>query len=123
MEKAIKVFREIGIAILILACIAVAALVLFVDKIPIAVEIPKPELYILVDRSDFIVETNGIEDAQNETVIYESTTEDLDLYTDELRYSTGKTEPLANGNSGVSDIPTDIIQPQQEKDSDTSETT
>lgn len=109
MEKAKKVFKEIGIALVILAGIAVAGLFLFVDRIPIAVEIPEPEEYILVDRSDFIVATNGIEDAQNETVVYQSTSADLELYTEELRYTTGKTEPLTNPTPGISDIPTDVI--------------
>ena len=109
MEKAKKVFKEIGIALILLAGIAIVALFLFVDKIPIAVEIPEPEVYVQVDRGDFTVATNGIEDAQNETVVYQSTSADLDLYTDELRYTTGKTEPLTNPDPGISDIPTDVI--------------
>ena len=121
MEKAKKIFKEIGIAVIILAGIAVAAMVLFVDKIPIAVEIPKPATYVLVDRSDFIVATNGIEDAQNETVVYQSTTADLELYTDELRYTTGKTEPLTNPDPGISDIPTDIIQREVTVETDKTE--
>ena len=109
MERVKKIFKEIGLGLVVLAGIAIAVMFLFIDKIPIAVEIPEPKVYVTVDRSDFIVATNGIEDAQNETVIYQSTNADLELYTDELRYSTGKTEPLTNPNPGISDIPTDII--------------
>ena len=117
MEKAKKVFKEIGIALILLVGLAIAALFLFVDKIPIAVEIPQPEVYVQVDRSDYTVATNGIEDAQNATVVYESTTKDLEQYTDELRYTTGKTEPLTNPDPGISDIPTDIIQDEVSGDS------
>ena len=109
MEKTKKIFKEIGIALVLIVAIVILALILFVEKIPIAVNIPEPEVYAEVDRSDYAVATNGIEDAQNETVVYQSTTADLELYTDELRYTTGKTEPLTNLNSGVSDIPTDVI--------------
>lgn len=109
MSKALKVLKEIGLVLILIAGIAIGALFLFVDKIPIAVDIPEPEVYVLVNRGEFSVATNGIEDAQNETVIYQSTSADLDLYTDELRYTTGKTEPLTNPDPGIPDIPTDVI--------------
>ena len=112
MDKTKMIFKEIGIALVVIVAIVVLALILFVEKIPIAVNIPEPEVYKEVDRSDYAVATNGIEDAQNETVIYQSTTADLELYTDELRYTTGKTEPLTSLDSEVSDIPTDVIENQ-----------
>ena len=123
MEKAKKVFKEIGFALAFLALLAIAGLFLFVDKIPIAVDIPEPAVYAMVDRSDFIVATNGIEDAQNETVVFQSTSADLDLYTDELRYITGKTEPLTNPNPGVPDIPTDVIATETPGSAETNEVT
>ena len=109
MKKTLKILREIGIALVLLVGIIAAMAFLFVDKIPIAVEIPEAGVYVKVDRNDFAVATNGIEDAQNETVVYQSTTTDLEIYSDELRYTSGKTEPLTNPEPGVSDIPTDII--------------
>ena len=110
MKKAIKVLRELGIALLVLAAAGVAMIFLFVNKMPIAIEIPEAEVYVKVDRNDFAVATNGIEDAQNETVVYESTTIDLETYTDELRYITGKTEPLTITYTETSDLPTEVIE-------------
>jgi len=110
MSKSVKVLKEIGIALLILTGIIICMVYLFVTKIPIAVEVPEADIYVSVDRNDYAVATNGIEDAQNETVIYQSTNAELEQYTEDLRYTTGKTEPLTNPTPGVSDIPTDIIQ-------------
>lgn len=109
MGKAKKILKDVGLFLLIAAICAVAGVFLFVEKIPVAVEIPDAKTYAKIDKSDYIVETNGIEDAQNETVVYQSTSADLELYTEELRYTTGKTEPLTNPDPGVSDIPTDVI--------------
>lgn len=113
MNKGLKVLKEVGIALIILLAIAATMAFLFIDKIPIAVEIPEADAYISVNRADFIVATNGIEDAQNETVVYQSTTQDLEIYSDEYRYTSGKVEPLTNPTPGKSDIPTDIIVDEQ----------
>lgn len=123
MDKAKIVFKEIGIALVLLVGIILAGFVLFIEKIPIAVEIPEPESYVAVDKNNYTVDINGIENAQSETVVYQSTTADLELYSDELRYITGKTEPLTGGNSGISDIPTDTISKKNTQETTKEQTT
>ena len=109
MKKGMKVLKELAIALgLLVAVIAVAAVV-FIDKIPIAIEIPEPEVYVAIDKNDFIVATDGIENAQSATVIYQSTDIELENYGSELRYLSGRTEPLTNSSLITSDIPTDLI--------------
>lgn len=114
MKKALKVLKEIGIAIALLLLFGGVAAFAFWTKFPIAVEIPEPEVYVTINKADFSVATGGIENAQNETVIYQSTTIDLEKYDEELRYTTGRTEPLGVAGSAIADIPTDIIQKNTE---------
>lgn len=109
MKKGLKILKEVAIALgLIVAVIAVAAVV-FIDKIPIAIEIPEAEVYASIDKSEFIVSTDGIENAQSATVIYQSTSIELENYGSDLRYISGRTEPLTSSEPSKSDIPTDII--------------
>ena len=112
MKKTLKILKTVGICIVIIIGIIALAGFAFWNKFPIAVEIPEPAVYVTVNKGDFAVATGGIENAQNETVIYQSTTIDLEKYDDELRYTTGRTEPLgkAEPNTATADIPTDIIQ-------------
>ena len=109
MKKGLKVLKEIGIALLLIVGVVIVAAIVFIDKIPIAIEIPEPEVYVTVDRDEFLVANDGIENAQSATVIYESTSTDLENYGSDLRYISGRTEPLTNSDSSTADIPTDII--------------
>lgn len=109
MKKGLKVLKEIGIALLLIIGVLVVAVIVFMDKIPIAVEVPEPEVYVTVDRDEFLVANDGIENAQSATVIYQSTDVELENYGSELRYISGRTEPLTNSEPSTSDIPTDII--------------
>ena len=110
MKSAIKIIKEIGIIVGFLVGIIALGAFAFWSKFPIAVEIPQPEVYVMIDKGDYAVATGGIEDAQNETVIYQSTPIDLEKYDEELRYTTGRTEPLGSAGTAIVDIPTDIIQ-------------
>ena len=109
MKKFLKVLKEVGIALAAFLCVIGARAYLFIKKIPIADEIPQAAHMNLPPETDFAVATGGIENAQNETVVYQSTTTDLENYGSELRYISGKTEPLSNSSTGTSDIPTDVI--------------
>lgn len=110
MKKALKVIKEIGIVVGFLIGIIALGGFAFWNKFPVAVEIPEPEVYVKINKGDYSVATGGIENAQNATVIYQSTSVDLERYDDELRYSTGRTEPLGKPEPAIADIPTDIIQ-------------
>lgn len=109
MKKGLKILKEVGIALLLIVGVIIVAAIVFIDKIPIAIEIPEAESYVTVDRDEFLVANDGIENAQSATVIYESTSTDLENYGTDLRYISGRIEPLTNGEPGASDIPTDII--------------
>jgi hypothetical protein len=109
MKKFLKILKEVGIALAAFLCVIGALAYLFIIKIPIADEIPQVAHMNLPPETDFAVATGGIENAQNETVVYQSTTTDLENYGSELRYISGKTEPLSNSSTSTSDIPTDVI--------------
>ncbi len=113
MNKAVKVLKEIGIALLLLLGVILIVGIVFIDKIPIAVKVPEPEVYVLVDRDEYLVAYDGIENAQSATVIYESTSSDLTSYGDDIRYISGRTEPLSSSTPGTSDIPTDVISKEE----------
>lgn len=109
MKKGIKVLKELAIALGLIFAVAAVAVVVFIDKIPIAVEIPEPEVYASIDKNDFIVSTDGIENAVADTVVYQSTPLELANYGSELRYISGRAEPLTSGDYIAADIPKDII--------------
>ena len=110
MKKFVKIFLGFLVIVAILAVASVILVIVFKDKIPIGVEVPKPEVYEAINRSQYIVATNGIEDARNATVVYESNGSELEQYGSELRYISGKIEPLVSVQDSTltRDIPSDI---------------
>ena len=111
MKKLIGIFGSILITILIIGGAGVALTVVFKDRVPILEEVPEPKVYEALNRKEYVVATNGIEDARNATVVYESTDWELEKYGQELRYISGKIEPLTStGDPAItSDIPTDVF--------------
>ena len=105
MKKSLKILKEIGIGIALILVVGVAAVIVFKERIPIAVDIPEPEVYVAVDKNEYLVATDGIENAQSATVIYQSTNIDLENYGSELRYISGATEPFEIPEPNDSDIP------------------
>ena len=113
MGRVLKIILGILAVIAILAAACVVLVIVFKDKIPIGVEVPEAEVYEAINRSQYIVATNGIEDARNATVVYESTGGELEQYGNELRYISGKIEPLVSVQDPTltRDIPTDLSDP------------
>ncbi len=110
MKNVLKILLGIVAVVALLAAASIALVFVFKDKIPIGVEVPKPEVYEAINRSQYIVATNGIEDARNATVVFESTGGELEQYGHELRYISGKIEPLVSVQDPTltRDIPTDL---------------
>lgn len=112
MKKALKVLKEIGIGVGLFAGVSLGLVIFLRAKVPIDVAIPQANSCNKIDKDDFLVANDGIENAQSETVIYQSTTGDLEIYGSELRYISGTTEPFTTNQPGTSDIPTDVIRNQ-----------
>lgn len=113
MKKALKILKEVGIGIVLFATVSIALVIFLRSKVPIDVKIPEPAVCNTIDKEEFLVANDGIENAQSATVIYQSTTGDLEIYGSELRYISGTTEPFSTSQSTTSDIPTDVIAKQQ----------
>ena len=112
MKKALKILKEVGIGVGLFAGVSLGLVVFLRAKVPIDVAIPEANNCNTIDKNDYLVANDGIENAQGATVIYESTTGDLDIYGSELRYISGTTEPFSTSQPGTSDIPTDVIRNQ-----------
>lgn len=112
MKKALKILKEVGIGVGLFVGVSLGLVVFLRAKVPIDVAIPEANDCNKIDKNDYLVANDGIENAQSATVIYESTTGDLDIYGSELRYISGTTEPFSTGQPGTSDIPTDVIEKQ-----------
>ena len=110
MKQALRIIISILIGIVVVIAAAVIIAFVFKEKVPIGVDVPKAEKYEDVNRADFVVATNGIEDeGKNDIVIYESTNSELEHYGQELRYISGRIEPLTGQEEMKPDIPTDYI--------------
>lgn len=113
MKKSLKVLKEVGIGIGLFVIVALALVIFLRSKVPIDVKIPEASVCNTIDKNEFLVANDGIENAQSATVIYQSTTGDLETYGSELRYISGTTEPFSASQSSTSDIPTDVISNKQ----------
>ncbi len=110
MKQALKIIVTILIGIVLVIGASVVIAYVFKDKVPIGVEIPEAEKYTDINRPDYVVSSGGIFNAENERVIYESTNSELEYYGQELRYISGRTEPLTNPKDPLPrDIPSDYI--------------
>ena len=121
MKKLLGMLGSIFISILIIVGAGITLTVIFKDRVPILEEVPEPKEYKALNRREYVVATNGIENAQSATVVYESTNWELEQYGQDLRYISGKIEPLTTLNDPAlsADIPTDIF-PASAKNSSSS---
>ena len=124
MKNFLGILGSILITVLIIAGVGITLTVVFRDRVPILEEVPEPKVYAGINRREYVVATRGIENAENPTVIYESTGWELERYGQELRYISGKIEPLTSlYDPAISpDIPTDVF-PKSEKGASSSSTT
>lgn len=125
MKKWQRVLKEIGLDLLLLVIVVLVTAGIFANKNlkTFTLNIPEPEVYASIDKDDYLVANDGIENAQAETVVYQSTTNDLEMYGSDYRYSTGTTEPFTNSNATTPDIPTDVITPKTETETRNEATT
>lgn len=107
MEKFWLIAREIGYTILIIAFVVGGGFFFFKDKHPQKIEIPVAKQYVKLDQSKYQV-VGDIQNAQNATQTFETTTSELDIYQTEVRYVQGSTNPFVANNSQT-DLPSEVV--------------
>ena len=107
--RVLKVFLGILVGVILVCAASVVVAFVFKDRVPILAEIPAPEKYEKITPNQFNVVTSNIENSKNATITYQSTKSELEHYGQEIRYISGRIEPLTNQESMRGDIPTDTF--------------
>ena len=107
MEKFWLIAREIGISLLIIALVVTGGFFLFKESYPSGLEVPEAKQYVKLKREDYKV-VGDIQNAQNPTEIFATTSPELDLYQTEIRYVTGSVNPFVSEGSQT-DLPTEVV--------------
>lgn len=107
MKNFLSVLKEVGIVLLIIVIVVGGVLFVFKDKVPLDVDVPLVAKYETIDKSKYPV-VGDIQDAQNETEIYEASMNELDQSQTEVRYVPGSINPFV-GDTSTTDLPFDVI--------------
>jgi len=111
MQIFLRIFKEIGISVIILGLLGVAIVLLFKDQFFfLRSSVPNPIVYNGIDQNKFSVD-GSIEDLKDPAKIYQSTNSELRTYEDEHRVKTGLSNPFnATGiSSSNADVPNEKV--------------
>lgn len=105
----LKVLKEIGIAIAIIAVIGLAAYIAFREQIPYGKDVPKGDAYAAIDKKVYSVSSNDrLTEVKAITVIHETNSNQIIDAENEVRIQTGKYTPFGT-ISTESDLPDEIV--------------
>jgi hypothetical protein len=110
----IRLFKEIGISLLVLIALSAVIVFAFYNKIPFQKEIPETITYNNIDLSQYGVR-GDVENETAETKRYESNYGEFDLFETERRYLPGKINPFS-GITATTDLPTEVVGVQPSSD-------
>lgn len=108
-EKIISVFKEIGIALLMIVILGAVTVVAFYNQVPYGKEIPKGEEYAKVNKEEYSVSSHDrLAEVKAVTVTHEANSSQITDAENDVRLTTGKYTPFG-GISSTSDLPSEKI--------------
>ncbi|MBO5142595.1 MAG: hypothetical protein J6C46_06300 [Clostridia bacterium] len=108
MQIFLRILKETGIAIIVLALVALVVWLLFQKQIPfLGKSIPNAIEYAEINKADFDIE-GDIESETNPTQTYEPTNAQLNGYEEGRYVSTGLPNPFSSNNAEP-DVPTERV--------------
>lgn len=108
-EKIISVFKEIGIALVMIVILGAVTVVAFYNKIPYGKEIPKGEEYVKANKEEYSVSSHDrLAEVKAITVTHEADSTQITNAENDVRLTTGKDTPFGTISS-TSDLPSEKV--------------
>lgn len=109
MKILLTIVKEIGLLLVIIAIVGLAAFIAFKDQIPYGKEIPKGEAYATINQKEYSVSSNNrLESVKAITVIHEANSNQIIDAENEVRIQTGKYTPFGT-ISTETDLPSETV--------------
>jgi len=108
MQIFLRILKETGIAIIVLALVSLVIWLLFQKQLPfLGQDIPDAVEYAEINVEDYNT-VGDIEDETNPTQVYEATNEQLTGYETDRYISTGLINPFSS-NTATPDVPSERV--------------
>ena len=108
MQIFLRILKETGIAIIVLALVSLVVWLLFQKQLPfLGQDIPDAVEYAEINVEDYNT-VGDIEDETNPTQVYEATNEQLTGYETDRYISTGLINPFSS-NTATPDVPSERV--------------
>ncbi len=106
-KKILLTIKEVAIILTIIVVVVFGGLFAFKNYIPYNMEIPDAEKYVQLVKSNYQV-VGDIQDAQDATETFSTSSSELEIYQTEVRYVPGTVNPFKNGG-GENDLPSELV--------------
>lgn len=106
-KKILLTIKEVAIILTIIVVVVFGGLFAFKNYIPYNIEIPDAEKYVQLVKSNYQV-VGDIQDAQDATETFSTSSSELEIYQTEVRYVPGTVNPFKNGG-GENDLPSELV--------------
>ena len=118
-KKILLTIKEVAIILMVIVVVAFGGLFVFKNYIPYNIEIPNAEKYVQLVKSNYQV-VGDIQDAQDATETFSTSSSELEIYQTEVRYVPGTVNPFKNGG-GENDLPNELVNSSNYTQSQTSD--
>lgn len=110
-KKVLAILKEIAIVIVVIVVVSFGGLFLFKNYMPYNLEVPKAGQYVKLERENYKV-VGDIQDAQDATETFSTSSSELEIYQTEIRYVPGTINPFSS-NDGENDLPSEVVNTTQ----------